>query len=73
MYLVYEYLCICTYVCVYLLKYVYMLLLLFSHEVVSHPFATPWTEVCQDPLSMGFPGQEYWKVLPLPSLGHLPD
>ena len=61
-----------TYVCVYLLMYVYTLLL-FSHEVVSDPFATPWTEACQDPLSMGFPRQEYWKGLPFPSLRHLPD
>ena len=27
----------------------------------------------QVPLSMGFPRQEYWSVLPLPTPGHLPD
>ena len=29
---------------------------------------TPWTVACQAPLSMGFSRQEYWNVLPLPSL-----
>ena len=27
-------------------------------------FATPWTVVCQAPLSVGFPRQEYWSGLP---------
>ena len=27
-------------------------------------FVTPWTLVCQVPLSMGFPRQEYWSGLP---------
>ena len=27
-------------------------------------FATPWAVVCQAPLSMGFPRQEYWSGLP---------
>ena len=44
---------------------VYFLLLLFSGLVVSDSFVTPWT--CQDPLSMGFPRQEYWSRLPFPS------
>jgi len=35
-------------------------------------FATPWTVVLQDPLSMGFPRQEYWGGLPFPSPGDLP-
>ena len=30
-------------------------------------FATPWTAVCQAPLSRGFPRQEYWTGLPFPS------
>ena len=34
---------------------------------------TPWTVVCQAPLSMGFPKQEHWSGLPLPSPGNLPD
>ena len=28
---------------------------------------TPWIVACQAPLSMGFPRQEYWSVLPFPS------
>ena len=31
-------------------------------------FATPWTSAYQAPLSMGFPRQEYWSGVPLPSL-----
>ena len=35
-------------------------------------FATPWTAAHQAPLSMGFPRQEHWSGLPLPSpLRHL--
>ena len=30
-------------------------------------FTTPWTAAHQAPLSMGFPRQEYWSGLPLPS------
>ena len=30
-------------------------------------FATSWTAAYQAPLSMGFPRQEYWSELPLPS------
>ena len=33
--------------------------------------ATPWTAVCQTPVSMGFPKQEYWSGLPLPSPGDI--
>ena len=35
--------------------------------------ASPWTVVCQDPLSMGFSRQGYWSRLPFPSPGDLPD
>ena len=44
-------------------------------KLVSHvwPFVTPWTEALQAPLSMGFPRQEYWSGLPLPSPGDLPN
>ena len=31
-------------------------------------FATPWTVAYQAPPSMGFPRQEYWSGVPLPSL-----
>ena len=34
-------------------------------------FATPWTAAYQAPLSVGFPRQEYWSGLPLPSLNYL--
>ena len=33
----------------------------------------PWTVALQVPLSMGFPRQEYWSGLPLPSPGNLPS
>ena len=33
-------------------------------------FAAPWTSVYQAPPSMGFPRQEYWSGLPLPSSMH---
>ena len=33
--------------------------------------ATPRTEACQTPLSMGFSRQEYWSRLPFPSSGDL--
>jgi len=35
--------------------------------------ATPWTVVCQVPLSMRFSRQEYWSGLPFPSPGDLPN
>ena len=34
---------------------------------------TPWTVALQDPLTIGFPRQEYWSELPFPSPGDLPD
>ena len=46
-------------------------LLLFSCWAVSDSFGTPWTVVCQAPLSVAFPRQEYWNGLPFPSLGDL--
>ena len=36
-------------------------------------FAVPWTAAHQAPLSMDFSRQEYWRGLPFPSLGDLPD
>ena len=32
----------------------------------------PWTIACQAHLSIGFPRQEYWSGLPVPSPGDLP-
>ena len=34
---------------------------------------TPWTVVCQAPLSIGFSRQEYWSVLSFLLQGNLPD
>ena len=45
-------------------KLVYML----SCSVMANS-VTPWTVTHQPPLSMGFPRQEYWSKLPLPSPG----
>ena len=36
-------------------------------------FATPWTTVCQVPLSMGFSREEYWSGLPFPPPRDLPN
>ena len=36
-------------------------------------FVTPRILALQAPLSMGFPRQEYWSVLPRPPPGDLPD
>ena len=49
------------------------LLLVFSCQVKSDSFMTPWTVACQAPLSMRFPRQEYWSGLPFPSPGDLPN
>ena len=47
----------------------------FSSKVAKScpTLATPWTVACQAPLSMGFSRQEYWRGLPFPSPGDLPD
>ena len=47
----------------------------FVVELLSHVqlFSTPWTIVCQAPLFIGFPRQEYWSGLPLPSPEDLPN
>ena len=34
---------------------------------------TPCTAVCQAPLSVGFPRQEYWRGLPFPTSEDLAD
>ena len=49
------------------------MLLLFGRKVMSNSFATPWTIVCQAPLSMGFPRQEYWSKFPFPSPRDFPN
>ena len=42
----------------------------FSHVRL---FATPWTVAHQAPLSMAFSRQRYWRGLPCPPPGDLPD
>ena len=54
-----SHLCVCVYVCVRL--------------SMSNSFVTPSTVACQAPPSMGFSRQEYWRGLPLPSPGDLPN
>ena len=44
-----------------------LLLLLLSRVSPVWLCATPWTVAHQAPQSMGFPRQEYWSSLPLPS------
>ena len=48
-------------------------LLLSSRSVMSDSFVTPWTVAHQAPLCLGFPKQESWSGLPLPSAGDLSD
>ena len=48
-----------------------VILLLFSHSVMSNSSVTPWTLACRDPLSMGFSRQEYWRGLLFPFPGYL--
>ena len=50
--------CVC--VCVQLLSHIQL-------------FATPWTVASQALLSMEFPRQEHWRVLPFPTPGYLPN
>ena len=42
-------------------------------RLVLSDFVTPWTAAHQAPLSMEFSRQEYWRGLPFPSPGDLPD
>ena len=50
-------------------------LLCKSDKSLSHVglFKTAWTVACQAVLSMKFSRQEYWRGLPFPSPGDLPD
>ena len=46
---------------------------MLSHFGRVRLFVTSWTVACQAPLSMGFSRQEYWRGLPFPPPGDLPD
>ena len=50
-----------------------LLLLLFSHQIVSDSSLIPWTVAHQASLCMGFPRQDYWSGLLFPSPGYLPN
>ena len=50
-----------------------MLECVLSHFSRVRFFVTLWTVACKAPLSMRFPRQEYWSVLPCPSSGDRPD
>ena len=43
------------------------------NEEVAYKIKTPWAVTHQAPLSMGFSRQEYWRRLPFPSSGDLPN
>ena len=58
--------CACMLVCVRACSCVHTLIC----SVISDS-VTSWTTAHQAPLSMGFPRQEYWSGLPLPSPGDL--
>ena len=53
--------------------YTLLLLLLLSRFSRVRLFVTPWTIVCQVPLSIEFSRQEYWSGLLFPSPGDLLD
>ena len=40
---------------------------------MSYSFVTSWTVARQAPVSMEFSRQEYWKGLPFPSPGDIPN
>ena len=42
-------------------------------EGIGYPLQYSQTVLCQTPLSMGFSRQEYWRRLPSPTPGDLPD
>ena len=48
-------------------------IVIFGCSVVSNSSVTPMSVVCQPPVSMGFPRQEYWSGLPFPTPGDLPN
>ena len=71
MYLVYEYFCVYIYVCIYSCICICCCCLVMKlYLTLLQPHGLKYTRIL---LSMGFPRQEYWKGLPFPSLGHLPD
>ena len=68
-------LCVCIYVHACMLMYTRICGAGGGSSVTKSclTLVTPQTVVCQPPLSMGFPRQEYWSGLPFPSPGNLLD
>ena len=64
--------CVCVFVCVHCFSHVR---LFATPWTVAHQafFAIPWTVAHQAPLSTGLSRQEYWRGLPLPTPGDLPN
>ena len=62
--------CVCVCVCVHARAHMH------THACVLNYvwlFRTPWTVVCQAPLSREFSRQEYWSGSPFPAPGDLPN
>ena len=62
----------CVHVCVYV-GYTLHVCVCSITKLCPSLFRPHGLLACQDPLSMGFPRQEYWSGLPFPSLGDLSD
>ena len=43
------------------------------HAQLCPTLCNTWTVAFQVPLSVGFPRQDYWSGVPLPTPGHLPN
>ena len=66
-----EYMCVC--VCTFNIIIIFLWACVLNCFSCVQLFATPWTVACQAPLSMGFSRQKYWRGLPYPSPGDLPN
>ena len=62
--------CVCVCVCVCVWARVHVCVRALSRVQL---LATSWTAARQAPLSLGFPRQEYWRGLPFPPLGDVPN
>ena len=55
-------------------EWIHVCVCALSHSVMSDSLQSHGLYVaCRAPLSMGFSRQEYWRRLPFPSAGDLPD
>ena len=74
---IYRHIHIITCIYIQMYKYLYcktqtILLLLFSREVVSHPFITPWIVARQAPSLHGISQARIWNGLAFPCQGTFP-